>query len=590
MTTSLVDADSLLAVDVGSVSTRALLFDVAEGQYRFVAAGQAPTTAAAPFRDVNEGVRLAIERLQEITGRAIYDSEERLILPSRPDGSGVDVLVATLSTGPSLNIVVAGLLSDVSLESAQRLASSTYGRLVETIGLNDRRKAETQIDAMIRATPDVIILAGGTEGGATRSVTKLLEVVGLACFLLPQEKRPTVLYAGNQALAEKVKSSLEGVVQVQLAPNIRPAFDVEDLGPAENCLADIVEQIQSRQVGGVQMLSNLAAGRLTSTAHAFGRFVRFLSLVFKDTHKGILGLDLGASSTVVAAAFGGRLNLNVYPMGMGEGMSGVLSDNSKLEEITQWLTLHAAEGTVRDYLYHKSLYPASLPHTLEEIAIEQAVARQILRLAARSIVPSRLAGSAMAAAGGGPSSGGLAIPFEPILAAGSVLTQAPTLGQSLMMLLDGLQPLGVTTFFLDQNNLLSALGAACEVNTVLPVQIFESGAFLNLGTVVSPVSDARYGTPILRVRMVRDDNSEHRVEVKQGSFHALPLARGQSAQLLMEPLGHTSLGMNRPSRGIKIVGGALGGVIDARGRPLILPVDTPRRREMIKKWLWTLGG
>jgi hypothetical protein len=41
---------------------------------------------------------------------------------------------------------------------------------------------------------------------------------------------------------------------------------------------------------------------------------------------------------------------------------------------------------------------------------------------------------------------------------------------------------------------------------------------------------------------------------------------------------------------MRVVGGVLGVVIDARGRPLALPEDPTRRRELIKKWLWTVGG
>ena len=52
MPSSLVDGNSLLAIDVGAANTRAVLFDVIEGEYRFVAAGIAPTTAEAPFKDV----------------------------------------------------------------------------------------------------------------------------------------------------------------------------------------------------------------------------------------------------------------------------------------------------------------------------------------------------------------------------------------------------------------------------------------------------------------------------------------------------------------------------------------------------------
>ncbi|MCS7011977.1 MAG: glutamate mutase L, partial [Anaerolineales bacterium] len=169
MPVSAVDTDSLLAVEVGSITTRALLFDVVDGQYRFVARGQAPSTAAAPFKDIREGVRNALEHLQRITGRKLLGIDQRLILPSQPDGTGVDLFAASLSAGPVIKTVVVGLLADVSLESVQRIARSTYTRVIESIALNDRRRPHEQIDHILRLQPDLFLVAGGTDGGATRS-------------------------------------------------------------------------------------------------------------------------------------------------------------------------------------------------------------------------------------------------------------------------------------------------------------------------------------------------------------------------------------------------------------------------------------
>ena len=121
MAGSLVDADSLLAVDVGTVVTRATLFDVVEGHYRFVAAGQAPSTTSAPFRDISQGVHHAIENLQTVTGRIFLGPKFQLIMPTR-EGKGVDTFAATLSAGPAIKTAVVGLLDDVSLESTRRLA------------------------------------------------------------------------------------------------------------------------------------------------------------------------------------------------------------------------------------------------------------------------------------------------------------------------------------------------------------------------------------------------------------------------------------------------------------------------------------
>src|SRR5512142_3353397 len=114
MPASLVQGDSLLAVDIGGANTRAVLFDVVEGEYRFIAASAAPSTAEAPIKDVSEGARNAITSLQTITGRVLLDGNRRLITPSQPDGTGVDEFVATISAGPALRTVVVGLLADAS--------------------------------------------------------------------------------------------------------------------------------------------------------------------------------------------------------------------------------------------------------------------------------------------------------------------------------------------------------------------------------------------------------------------------------------------------------------------------------------------
>src|SRR6266508_2627326 len=234
MPASLVQNESILASDVGATMTRAVLFDVVEGQYRFVASGQAPSTAEAPFKDIGLGVREAITNLQNVTGAALLGAQDHnLITPSQPDGSGVDAIVATVSAGPAVKTVVVGLLSDVSLQSARRLAESTYSRVVDTLDLSDHRRADQQMDSIARSRPDLVLLTGGTDGGASRSIQKMLEAVGLACDLMPEEKRPMVVYAGNQKLAPDVKELLGAHAgKLEVSHNVRPTLETEDLTPA----------------------------------------------------------------------------------------------------------------------------------------------------------------------------------------------------------------------------------------------------------------------------------------------------------------------------------------------------------------------
>jgi uncharacterized protein (TIGR01319 family) len=584
MTTSMVDAESLLSIDVGGINTRVALFDVVDGRYRYLGSGSAATTVYAPYFDIGEGIRAALDRLQMATGRVLVGNDERLIIPARDDGSGVDTLVATMSAGPPLNVVVLGLLEQVSLESARRLATTTYARVIETISLNDRRKPEQRIDTLLRLRPDLVLAAGGTDRGASQSVMKLLESIGLASYLMPEEQRPEVLFAGNQALLDDIDASLGKVVRVHYAPNLRPALDAEQLGAAQVRLSDIYRSVRSHKVSGVEELDAWAGGGLLPTAAAFGRVIRFLGEVY-DSTKAVMGIDVGASATTIASVFNSELTLSVFPQyGLGQSVARLL-EHTSLEAISRWMYQDVSADYLRDYLYQKSAYPASIPVTPEELDIEQALARQVMQMAIRR------------AASGYPAKskryGSSLLPwFEPIVASGSVLTRAPNLGQSMLMLLDGIQPTGVTTVVLDQSHITPALGAAAAINPVLAVQVLETGTLQNLGTVVSLIGKARFGSPVLRARMVYEDGNETPMEVKQGSIVVLPLPAGQSARLHLTPLQRFDVGMGGAGRGggLRVVGGALGVVVDARGRPLRVPDDPARRRELIHRWRQTLGG
>ncbi len=583
MTTSLIDADSLLAIDVGSVTTRAMLFDLVDGRYRFLAAGSAPTTAGAPFRDVGEGIRGALDQLQVVTGRVLVGQDQRLIIPSLTNGTGVDTCVATLSAGPPLTVVAVGLLEDISVESAQHLATTTYAQVVDTMSLNDRRRSAARLDTILRLRPDLVIVAGGTDGGASQSVLNLLEPVGLACYQLPKEQRPEVLFAGNQALVDEVEATFASLTRLYTAPNIRPTLEMEQLGPAQAKMAEIYRSIRVQKIPGLQELDNWTGGHLFPAASAFARMVRFLDAII-DSSKGALGIDIGAAATVVAASFSGDYAQGVYPyLGLGENLPGILNHTS-LEEISRWLPVDISEDDLRNYIYHKSIYPALVPATAEALAIEQALARSAMRIALQQLSRS-FPKKAIP-----PGAWSLPL-FEPIVAAGSVFTQAPTRGQSLLMLLDGLQPSGVTTMVLDQNNILAALGAAAPVNHILPIQIIESGAFLNLSMVISLVGRGQYGAPALRLRIKHDGEEESLVEVKYGALEVIALPQGRTANVYLQPFNRFDVGFG-PGRsgGVKVTGGALGLVIDARGRPLHLPSDAGRRRELLKKWQWIFGG
>jgi len=572
MSSSVIEAESVLAIDIGSVFTRALLFDVVEERYRMIAATQVSSTIGAPFFDISESIFQALTRLEEITGRRLME-EAHLLLPTQEDGSGVDRFVLTFSAGQPLRVVAMGLLEDVSLASARKVLESTYCQIVEQISLNDRRKPEAQIDAILRARPDLVLIAGGTDQGATRSMAKLVDLLALALQLMPAENRPEVLYAGNSAITKQVSDRLEPYVRPHTVPNLRPDIDLENLIPAQEALSEIVYQRRSHQIGGLQSYSMISAITPQPSLRAFGRMIQFLEKI-TNAPQGVLGIDLGSATTGIAMARGGTLTMQALPIGTGFGLATALEQNP-LESITRWLPMHASDETVRDYLWHRTLYPTAVPTSLEYQAIEQAMLRQILAQVATRVAPDE----------------GM-YGFEPILVSGYALTQATSPAQSLLALLDGLQPIGVTTFILDPYGLLTALGAIAPLNPTLVVQVLESNALVNLGTVIAPLSPARYGTPILKVRYELESGETSSVEVRQGMLVPLPIPNGQRARLHLQPLRPLRLSPTGKdtARSFKVTGGLLGAVIDARGRPITLPTDSARRRDLIKRWMATLGG
>lgn len=581
---SLLEADTLLAIDVGSVNTRASLFDVVDGKYRLVATGRAASTGGAPLSDVSEGVRGALEQVQSVTGRKLIDESETLIMPVTPSGAGVDVFVATTSAGPLARTLLVGLMPGVSVESARRLAASCYLDVAGELGLMDRRREDEKLDTIVQARPDLVLLAGGTDGGATQSVLRLVDLVRAGLGLLADPEPPRVVYAGNQRLAADVKARMGERFPITVVPNIRPAIEQEELAAARQRLSDVIHDLRSSRISGFEELRQWSGGNLMNTADAFGRIIRYLSQVY-DPAKGVLGVDLGASHTTIAAGFGGDLRLLVRSdLGQGSALPGLLRHSSLLD-VQRWLPIEVSESRLRDYIFNKALHPGIVPIGMEELHLEYALARQVARTAlglARADWPR----------GKDPASHPLLPPMEPILASGGVLARAPRPGYSALALLDALQPTGIATLVLDPYNLTPGLGVAGGPLPMATVQALDSGSFVSLGTVVAPVGRGRPGRPVLRLRLEREGGETSEGEVRYGQLSVLPLRQGDFGKLTLRPERGFDVGFGAPGRAgaVRVAGGAVGLIIDARGRPLQGPRDTGRAHDLNQKWLWDIGA
>ena len=576
-------ADTLLAVDFGAANTRALLFDLVENTYRFVGFGEAPSTVDAPYHDASEGLHHALQLLQAATGRQVLDDHATLLMPATSDGRGVDRFVATSSAGPAVRTLLVGLLPDVSLASARRIAASSYINVLDTFSLGDVRGEDEQIDAVIAARPELLIIAGGSDGGATRALLKLVETVGLACHLLPPGSRTKALFVGNADLQTRMTELLGQVSVVRLAPNVQPELGHEQLGVASAELGRVYEDIRLEQVGGFAQMAQWAGGRIYPTAQAQGTFVRFLSRL-PAWPRGVLSVDVGASATTIAAAWDGDMHLSVQTnLGLGSGAASALADGP-VDQATRWMPAAVTDDAFREFAWNKAIHAATVPAYPNELWMELALARQVIRTAVRHARPDWPDNAP------GPRADLLPW-FSLVLGGGAVLAHAPRPGLAALVLLDALQPCGVTRLLIDAYHVAPALGAAANVNPLLVAQVQDSMAFLDLGIAVALIGRARLGDPACSVKLVEEGGAENQLDVAFGTLAVLALAPDHTAKLTIRPRPGFNAGFGAGrGRTITIKGGVLGVIIDARGRPIALPRLADKRQELVKQWTWKMGG
>lgn len=576
---------SILLADCGTVMTKAVLLDRAGGQYRFLARGEAPTTAEHPWSDVTAGVRHAVQQITEVTGRSFFNESGNLISPESLDQQGVDVFAATVSAGQPVQVVLGGLVPDLSVASARRAAASTYSLIGGVLASDGRggSSEEERVRTIHKAAPDLVCIAGGTENGAAAPVLELVETTALACSLMDAAKRPSLLYAGNSRLRRQVVKIVEGRAELRVADNVRPTLTEENLLGAQAELNDYYCQNKLGQLPGFEILGKWSQAALTPTARAFGRLVRYLWHLGEPS-TGVLGVDLGGASTTVAAVFDGQLSLTIHgDLGAAFGGERMVRERGA-RALTRWIPVPMSEDEALGILINKQMHPASLPQAPHEVWLEQALAREAMRGALEVARPGWRPGAAQRYSHLMPL-------CDTIVVSGGALAHAPRPGQAALMVLDALQPIGITTLVVDRHGLAAALGNVAAVKPIATVEALDSGGFVNLATVVSPVGYARRGDTILRMNVSYEDSGGFSVEVAYGDLEVLPLPPGRQAILDLHPLHNFDVGLGPRKGGKRRVNGGMAGlIIDARGRPLRLPRGEKQRQKQVQRWLWDVGA
>jgi hypothetical protein len=579
---------SILAVECGNVTTRAILIEQVKGRYRLIASGQTASTYGSPQQDITVGVVTAVRQIEQAVRRVLLAPGGWPLTPQNNKQQGVDAYITVCSAGEPLQLALMGLTTDLSIASAQLAASQTYTDIASLITLDNPPQfpgkgklpypafsPEARIFALQNSPSDVIMLVGGMENGAEAAMLSMINSVALAIRTGKGKTVPHILYAGNSALRNKVTEILGPLATWNAVENIRPAFAVENISPAHQALESLFVQRKLFQLSGFQKLSNWSKQPITPAYKSFEKVITYLS---RQNGQNVLGVNVGSRTTVVSACGHNFQETTVKGnVGVGHSIMTMLKAG-RLSNILRWLPYPVEPKNLYNQLLNKTLYPGSIPVDNRDLLLEQAAAKECIKMAGRHILGKRPHAS-----------------WNLIIGAGQTLIDTPHPGHAVLTLLDSLEPWGITSLALDIGQATGMLGAIAPVQPEAAVMVTARDTFLNLGTIIAPRGRGVVGKPALKIKLqyasAMDGAPPFNIDVAGGELRTIPLSPGQKATLEITPTRNFDIGGGQPGQGITtdIEGGILGVIIDTRGRPLILPQDDDARQELLEKWIYALA-
>ncbi len=575
----------VIVTDCGSTTTKALLFEKVGAEWRQTQRGEAPTTVEKPVADVTVGALNAFTEIQELSGRKILRDEQsegqpfQILEPAHPE-NGIDLYLSTSSAGGGLQMMVSGIVPQMTTESAERAALGAGAIVLDAFSADDGREDHERIERIRHLRPDIVLLTGGVDGGSQVHVIEMAEILRAAA---PRPRfgdtlQLPVIYAGNNQAAEEVSDVLKGIAQVSVVENIRPTLEYENLGPAREAIHEFfLSHVMSHSPGYGKLLSWTPVPIMPTPAAVGDMVYNFAT----GRNLQVLCADIGGATTDVFSVFFDEqkpvFNRTVSAnLGMSYSVANVLIE-AGADNIMRWLPYELNASDLRDRLRNKMIRPTSIPQVLDDLWLEQAVCREALRL---SLGHHR---SLAVGLSGKQSQRGIADIFsqrmsryelvdlmklDVVIGSGGVLSHAPDRIAAALMMLDGFGLEGLTQIAVDSIFMMPHLGVFSSVHPEAAEQIFVKDCIVNIAHSIAPVYRRKHadGAKLVRVE------AAGRIlgHVSAGRLERLEFEADQELELLLTPLANDiDVGAGQgQSLQRNIITGACGFLLDGRNRPI----------------------
>lgn len=587
----------ILVTDCGSTTTKAILIELKNGEYRQTIRGEAPTTVEKPFEDVTKGVLNAVREVEELSGRKILSGDD-IITPAQGN-EGVDIYMSTSSAGGGLQMMVAGVVKTMTGESAARAALGAGAIVMDVLASNDGRLPHERIERIRHLRPDMILLSGGIDGGTITHVAEMAELVAAAD---PKPRfgtsyRLPVIYAGNKNAREIITKTLESKTALLIKDNLRPVLERENLTPARDAIHDVfMEHVMAHAPGYKKLMAMAHEVPIMPTPGAVGLMIQSLARADKIA---AIGVDIGGATTDVFSVFFDKgtdkdvFNRTVSAnLGMSYSISNVLAE-AGLDNIMRWVPFQMDEADLRNRIRNKMIRPTTIPQSLDELQIEQAISREALRLAfkqhkemavgLKGVQQERTISDAFDQSASGETLINM-MDLGILIGSGGVLSHAPRRSQSALMMIDAFQPEGVTTMAVDSIFMAPHLGVLSTVHAAAANEVFVKDCLVRLGSAICPTGGAKEGAPCVTVSFKRADGTAVTEAVKAGEMKLIPLGDEKVTATIAPARGFDAGAGKGKEFQTTLEGGTVGVIVDGRGRPLQLPPESKDRVRKLAEW------
>jgi len=495
-------------------------------------------------------------------------------------------------------MVVAGVVKIGTAESANRAALGAGAIVMNVFATDDGTPTYQKVQLIRSLRPDMVLMAGGTDGGVKDHVLETAEMLKAANpkpRLGAMYKLP-LIYAGNKDLHPEMKDLLGGAFALEIVDNIRPIMEMENSEPARRAVHELFMEHVMSHAPGYNKLMKWTDVDIMPTPAGEGLAMQ---LIAKNLNANTLGVGLGGATTNIYSIVEGKFVRSVSAnLGMSYSICNVLKE-AGIENIMRWLPFEMTREEVGSRLMNKMIRPTTIPHTLKELILEHACAREALRLGLvhhRSIA-TRLKGIRRVHDIGDLFSQEVVeesyikmMNIGVVAGTGGLLSHSPRRVQALLILNDAFQLEGVTRVFQDSVFMMPHLGVLSTVYPEAAWQIFDKDCLVRLGTVIAARGLAQAEEEVMTVNLEMPDSTAIEEHMKFGEIKRISLSQAQQAKATIVPKKGFDIGAG-PGHKLQsaIIGGEVGVVLDARGRPLTLPEDDNARREYLRKWIEALG-